>query len=158
MKIVFCFNNLFINMKNNTKIQHTTCQPIIATVVLTTLVNILLFSMIAQTKHPNEKYYMDKYENCVSKCNDKSRKEQILKEVEIELNEKFILKDDYLKLRREYDIIFDNWEQLNKLVIRQHEYISQLKTLEQSLRTCSFLECKEIEFKIHKLISKENFN
>lgn len=113
--------------------------------------------MIAQTKHPNEKYYMDKYENCVSKCNDKSCKEQILKEVEIELNEKFVLKSDYLKLRREYDIIFDNLEQLNKLTIKQYEFISQLKSYERSLRTCSFLECKEIEFEIYKLISKNKF-
>lgn len=157
MKIVFYFNDSFINMKHNVKIQHTTCQPIIATIILTTLINILLFSMIAQTKHPNEKYYMDKYENCISKCNDKSRKEQILKEIEIELNEKFVLKSDYLKLCREYDIIFDNWEQLNKLAIKQHEFISQLKSYERSLRTCSFLECKEIEFEIYKLISKNKF-
>lgn len=145
-------------MRNNIKIQHTSCRPIIATIILTTLVNILLFSMIAQTKHPNEKYYMDKYEKCVSKCNDKSRKEQILKEVEVELNEKFVLKNDYLRLHREYDIIFENWERLNELVIRQHEFISQLKSYERSLKTCSFLECKEIEFKMHKSISKANFN
>ena len=145
-------------MRNNIKIQHTSCRPIIATIILTTLVNILLFSMIAQTKHPNEKYYIDKYEKCVLKCNDKSRKEQILKEVELELNEKFVLKNDYLRLHREYDIIFENWERLNELVIRQHEFISQLKSYERSLKTCSFLECKEIEFKIHKLISKANFN
>lgn len=113
--------------------------------------------MVAQTKHPNEKYYMDKYENCVSKCNDKSRKEQILKEVEIELNRKFVLKEDYLKLHHEYDIIFNNWEQLNELVVRQHEFISQLKLYERSLRTCSYVECKEIEFEILKLISESKF-
>ena len=144
-------------MKYSIKIQHTTCQPIITTIILTTLVNIFLFSVVAQTKHPNEKYYMDKYENCVLKCNDKSRKEQILKEVEIELNEKFVLKDDYLKLHREYDIIFDNWEQLNKHVVKQHEYILKLKSLEQSLKSCSFLKCKEIEFEILELISKNEF-
>lgn len=144
-------------MKYNTKIQHTTYQQIIATIILTSLVNIFVFSMVAQTKHPNEKYYMDKYENCVSKCNDKSRKEQILKEVEIELNRKFVLKEDYLKLHHEYDIIFNNWEQLNELVVRQHEFISQLKLYERSLRTCSYVECKEIEFEILKLISESKF-
>ena len=144
-------------MKHNIKVSHTTYKPIIATIIITTIVNIILFSMIAQTKHPNEKYYMDKYENCVLNCNDKSRKEQILKEIEKELNDKFVLKEDYLKLHREYDILFDNWEQLNKLVMRQHEYISQLKIYERFLKTCSYLKCKEIEFEILRLISKSEF-
>lgn len=154
----FLFNILLINMKYNTKNNfHSTYQSIIATIILTTLVNVFIFSIVAQTKHPNEKYYMDKYEKCMSKCNDKSRKEQILMEVETELNEKFVLKDDYLKLHNEYDILFNNWEQLNKLLMKQHEYISRLKSYEHSLKTCSYLECKDIEFKIHKLLSKNEF-
>ena len=131
---------------------------IISVIVLTSLVNIYIFSIIAQTKHPNEKYWIDKYQNCITECNDETRKTKILKTVETELNDKFVLKEDYIKLHHEYDIIFNSVDQLNEVVLKQYEFISQIKTYYKSLQNCQFSKCKEIEYKMYKLISEYKSN
>lgn len=127
-------------------------KQIITIIILTTLVNILIFGIIGQGPSYKEQYWIDKYQECKNKNETKIIEDKILKEVEDKLNDKFVWKTDYFKLHNLYDNLFTEYNKQGNLIMEYHNKLNKIIDLNNKLKYCNYMECKKIEYELYKLI------
>lgn len=128
-------------------------KQIIIIIILTSLINAFIFYVISQNPHNNEQYWINKYEECKNKNETKLLEDKILKEIEKDLNDKFVWKSDYIKLNDLYDKIYLEYEKQGEVILKYHNYLYKIIESNSKLKYCDYIECKKIEYDLFKTIT-----